>query len=610
MQLRSAVATSPVGLQPESQRAPSARGTADRLARLVRASWFWPVAVAAGYVGQVVFRLALVTGQNYPTVGPDEHMYLVLARLLAGGSATEIPSDMVIPGGYPLLISPALRITHDPVHAYHLVLGINALLSCLVLPLAYVALRKLDVPRPVSYVLATVVVMLPPVVFYSQFALADTPLPALVLAWLIGVHGLLSEGPFRRRCGSGILAGSAAGFSMMVHDRGGVVVALTCLVLLVAFARNWAPRPATAATLSALALMYATQRELDRWLLSRLDGTHPSQVGNAVWQTLRTPELYQRTVMRWIGHTWYFVTSTWGMGALGLVVCCACLAGTKAPRADRVVAFLTVALLLGVSLAAAAALPTDRRIDTIVNARYLSPLVPALFLAGTVALHRIKGRRALVRATVAAIALTVALTAALTVLAGDRFHKLNFILWALPDTTFLSSRWSGDWGVFSVPLTTATALTVFTATVLLRGLLSIRRPAVAMIAVGMALTLFAGWATVTIAQHVSRPTAAHGYPDATGFMEQARIRPGDRLVMDLGLGWRTRFTMAYMVLDGRVWTRDLTGPDTPPDGANVAVTTVRTASAPATDSWPKAPSGWHVAVVIPQRDLVIWRRDG
>lgn len=607
MQLRSAVAPSPVGPPPESQKPPSARGTA---ARLVRSSWFWPVAVAAGYVGQVFFRLALVTGENYPTVGPDEHMYLVLARLLAGGSATEIPSDMVIPGGYPLLISPALRITHDPVQAYHLVLGINALLSCLVLPLANVALRRLDVPRPVSYVLATVVVMLPPVVFYSQFALADTPLPALVLAWLIGVHGLLSEGSFRRRCGSGILAGGAAGFSMMVHDRGGVVVALTCLVLLVAFVRNWAPRPATAAALSALALMYATQRELAQWLLSRLDGTHPSQVGNAVWLALRNPELYQRTVMRWIGHTWYFVTSTWGMGALGLVVCCACLASTRAARADRAVAFLTVALLLGVSLAAAAALPTDRRIDTIVNARYLSPLVPPLFLAGSVALHRIKGRRALVRAAVAAIALTVALTAALTVLAGDRFEKLNFILWALPDSTFLSSRWSGDWGVFSVPLTTVTALTVFTATILLRGLLSTRRPLVAMIGVGMALTVFAGWATVTITQHVSRPTLARGYPDATGFMNQARIRPDDRLVMDLGLGWRTRFAMTYMVLDGRVWTRDLAGPDTPPDAADVAVTTVRTPSAPAADSWPKAPAGWHVAVVIPQRNLVVWRRGG
>lgn len=574
----------------------------------MEARWFWPVAVAVGYVGQVFFRLALVTGQNYPVVGPDEQMYLVLARLLAGRSATEIPGDMVIPGGYPLLISPALRIADDPVQAYHLVLGINALLSCLVLPLAYVALRRLEVPRPVSYALATAVVMLPPVVFYSQFALADTPLPALVLTWLIGVHGLLSDGSVRRRCGFGILAGGTAGFSMTVHDRGGVVVALTCLVLLLAFVRDWAPRRATAAALSAVALMFAAARELARWLLSHLDGSHPSEVGNAVWQTLRNPDLYQRTLMRWTGHLWYFVTSTWGMGALGLVVCCACLASTKAPRAHRVVAFLTVALLLGVSLAAAAALPGDRRIDTIVNARYLSPLVPALFLAGTVALYRIKGRRALVRAGVAAVALTVALTVALLVLAAGRFQKLNFILWALPDSTFLSSPWSGDWGTFSVMLTTVTALAVFTATVLLRALLGSRRPAVAMIGVSMALTLFAGWATVTITEHVSRPTTAQGYRDATGFMKQARIRQGDRLVMDYGLGWRTRGTMAYMVLDGRVWTRDLAGPDAPPDGANVAAMTVRTASAPAADSWPNAPAGWHVAVVIPQRGLVIWRR--
>ncbi|MFJ5119877.1 hypothetical protein, partial [Kitasatospora sp. NPDC088548] len=70
--------------------------------------WFWPVALLVGYAVEVLFRLVLVRHLSYPSVHADEDGYLVLARVLAGRPTTEMPVGVVIPGGYPLLISPAL----------------------------------------------------------------------------------------------------------------------------------------------------------------------------------------------------------------------------------------------------------------------------------------------------------------------------------------------------------------------------------------------------------------------------------------------------------------------------------------------------------------------
>lgn len=157
--------TTAAAMRPALAEAPPADGTAPRERRW-RARWIVPTALGVGYVLSVVFRLSLVTGQDFPTVNPDEEMYLVMARILAGLPTTEIPGNQIIPSGYSLLISPALRITQEPVYAYHLVMGINALISCLVLPVAYWALRRLNVSRAVSYVAGVAVTLLPPVLFY------------------------------------------------------------------------------------------------------------------------------------------------------------------------------------------------------------------------------------------------------------------------------------------------------------------------------------------------------------------------------------------------------------------------------------------------------------
>ncbi|MFC9296276.1 hypothetical protein ACFTWH_13880 [Streptomyces sp. NPDC057011] len=598
----------PVGSEPDQTTGDSPADSGTR-AGWWHARWVVPVALVTGYVLSVLFRLSLVTEQDYPTVSPDEPMYLVMARMLAGLPTTEIPSDQVIPAGYSLLISPALWFTKDPVFAYHLILGINALLSCLVLPLGYWAMRRLNVSKAVSYVAAFAAVLLPPVVFYSQFGMADTPLPGLVLAWLIGVHGAFSEGGRRRRTWFALLAAFAAGYCLLTHDRGGVIIALTGLVLLVALVLKWTPRIAAALGLAVLAVMFVVKQLMTTWMMSRIDGAKPSEVGNAVFQTLENTRLMRRTIMRVIGHIWYFMTSTWGLGALTLVVCVCAVFSSRFTRANRVVAFLMVALLGGIALAAAAGLPNDHRIDTIVYARYLSPLVAVYVLVAMAVLYHVRGWKKIVALGAASAGVTLALTAVLLHMAQHQWAKSYFILWGLPDATFLAGLWSKDWEHFHAVRTTVVALIVFAVLMALRLLGGSRRNALATGAAGVVLAVFAGWGTVAITDNVTVPNMKWRYNDATGFFDKAGLRPGDRLVMDRAFRWETRVTLGYSVLDGRVWTRALIVNETPPAEANVAVLAILDEKAPAADSWKRVPAGWHVDREVREDHYVIWRRD-
>ncbi|MBB4948709.1 hypothetical protein F4556_004244 [Kitasatospora gansuensis] len=571
-------------------------------------AWAVPLALVAGYVAQVLFRLSLVRGQDYPVVNPDEHMYLVIARMLAGRSTTEIPGNEVIPAGYSLLISPALRITDDPELAYHLIMGINALLSCLVLPLGYLAMRRLAMPRPLAYLFATAAVLMPPVVFYSQYAMADTPLPALVLAWLIGVHGLLSEGSTRRRIGYGLLAGTAAGYCLLTHDRGGVIVALTALVLLVVLVLGWAPRVATALALVMMGALFYSKQLMTSWLLANIDGAHPSKVGNAVFDSLGDSALLRRTVMRMLGHLWYFVTSSWGLGALAAVVCVLAVFTSRFSKADRVVAFLMVSLMCGIALAAAAGLPDDHRIDTIVYARYLSPLVPVFFLVGAVVLYRTRKRKHLVLLAGSAALLMVTLALLVNRLAGREFKKSWFILWGMPDSTFLGSLWGDDWDGFHLMDTTAVALLVFGLVVAVRLLAGSRRALPVTGAIGVVLACFAAFATVSVTDHITKPNTAGRYGDATGFLEDAGIKPGDKVVMDNQVRWEIQVTLPSQQIEGRVWNRDLVRKDTPPADATVAVLALWVKGETPDKSWRNAPAGWHVDRHVAEKNYVVWRR--
>ncbi|MGW4898348.1 phospholipid carrier-dependent glycosyltransferase [Kitasatospora sp. NPDC004240] len=567
------------------------------LAELRPRAWFWPTALIAGYAAQLLLRLVLARHLSFPSVHPDEDSYLVLARVLAGRSTTEIPVGVVIPGGYPLLISPALRLADDPVTAYHLIMGINALVSALVFPLAYVALRRLGLRRHLAYVFGAVTALLPPVVFYSQFVLTDAVLPALILAWLLCLHGWLEDGPARRRAWHAVGAGAGAAYAMATHDRGAVVVALTAVVFVGVLLLRWAPWRATVAGLGALGLGVAGARLLSAWLHAQFT-VQNSDVGGFLWEGLTDPDATRRTLTRTAGQIWCFTVSTWGIGGLAVTACLFALFSRRLPRPQRITGAVLVALLAGTALAAAAALPDDGRIDNWVYARYVSYLVPAAFVTGAAVLARSR-RRTLVHATAATAALTLLLAALVVRSAGAKLRTQGFVLWGMPDVSFLST----DWGRLAMFRTTAAALVILGALVLLRA--TGGRPVLWVL--GLSLALFAAFATSTVTAHVTEPHAKWRKAQATGFTTAAGLTPHDNVVLAWDVDWSLRSAQAFEVYHGRVWYLDPRRRPVPAR-ASVVVTPLPQPGQRPEEYWPTRPVGWYVERADAQHNWVIWRR--
>ncbi|MFB6894388.1 phospholipid carrier-dependent glycosyltransferase [Kitasatospora sp. NPDC056327] len=590
--------------EPEREGGPAAAPPARRADRAVRRfeelrrhRWFWPAALGTGYVAQVVFRLVLVRGLTFPSVHPDEESYLVLARVLAGRPTTEMPVGVVIPGGYALLISPVVRFADDPATAYRLILVINALVSALVLPLACAALRRLGVRRLPAYVFGTATALLPPVLFYAQYAMTDAVLPTLILAWLLCLHGWLTDGPLRRRAWYAVGAGAAAAYAMSVHDRGGVVVAVTGVTFAGVLLLRLAPWRSTAAGLAVLGVGVLGARALETWLHAQFT-VENSDVGGFLWKGLTDPEATQRTLTRTVGQVWYFMVSTWGIGGLAVTVCLvAVFRRRRFTPAERITGAVMLALLVGTALAAAAALPDDGRIDDWVYARYTSYLVPAAFVTGSAVLVRC-GRRALVRTTLATAALTVLLGELVVLSAGGKLHSERFVLWGLPDVSFLATEWNR----LAMGRATAAALVVLTAVVLML-LAGGRR---VLWAAGVALAMFAAFATVTITEQVTRPHHEVRASTASGFNRAAAVKPEDNVVFAWDIYWPLRSTQAWEVYEGRVWYRDPRWQPVPAEAT--AVVTPLPEQGRAEDYWPGHPAEWYVDRTSTEYKWAVWRK--
>lgn len=569
-----------------------------RLSALLDAKrWVWPVLLLLGYLAQVGLRLFLTHTQNFPSVNADEPSYLVLARVLGGGTVTDMPVRVLIPGGYPLLIAPALAIAKNATSAYHLVMLTNALLNSLYLPLAYLMLRRLRLPSLLAYCFATAAAMLSPVVFYEQFAMADTILGVVMLGWLLGLYGLLAEETTpRRRMFYGAVAGLAAGYAQATHDRGSVVVVLTAVLLLATLVRRWAPRSATLVALGGLAVGVLFARLLAAYLASRFHGVPSSTVGTSLMHSLTDLHVLRRTVARTLGQTWYFVISTWGVGGLGVVLCAVALFRPTVPRVHRLLGAVLLAALFGIMLAAAAALPGDGRVDNYVNARYASALVVPMFAIGAAGLYRLK-TRALLTWAAGVAGLVVVCCGMLLALAGSDLRKGWFILWGIPDAAFLAQNWHG----LQLLRTTAVALLIFAACVAAAVL---ARRAVPLLAVGLAV--LALLSTVVITKEVVRPYVRERRQTITRLTQVDQVRPSDHLVMDASLNWDILMSQPFQVYTGWTSTKKLKDGEAPPTGATVAVLPLQKGQQPV-DTWPDAPAGWSIQLVDPDYGYAIWR---
>jgi hypothetical protein len=555
----------------------------------------WTLLLVGGGILQVVVRLALAAHHTTPLLLPDETGYLLAARLLAGGAVGDMSGWWMYDAGYPLLISPAFWLSDDPATVYRLVVAINSLVGASLFLLAHVALRRLNLPRAHAYLLATVTALLPSAIYYSQFAMTDAVLPAVVLGWLLLVHSWIASG----RPGYGVAASALAAYSYCVHSRGTIIVLVHAGLLVAALWRRWVGKREIAAMTAVLVTGSAAGWALSRWVRTQIYPGGIKSLGDFLSHRLSSLDGLGWTLALAAGKIWYLIVSTWGVAGVGLVAVGVIAVRRDTPRATRTIAYLTLATLTGIALASSAAVPDEGTVGNFVYGRYLDCLAPVLFMAGAAFAVRSTGRT-VIRAVLTTAGLTLATGGIVWFHAGDRLSRNFFPVFDFPEICFLTWNWSSLklWSATCVAL----LLLALAALVIVEGHRGGLLIAAAFIALALAdMTVF----TERVTQNVEKQFGA-----GTS-LAPAGLRPQDHVAVNYpGLRWTVWMPQAFQVRTG-LKPIDRYRRETLPPDATLVVVPWDFLSMPE-KSWPAAPPGWKPVLVRLgyAGDWIAWRREG
>ncbi len=587
-------------------------GTAAR-----RAARRWALLVAVGWLLEFGLRVWFSRAQSVPLADPDESAYLIAARVLAGGPATDFSYSTLYQGGYPLLIAPVFWFTSNAVAVYHSVLVINAAISAALMPLAYVAGLRLGLNRPAAYAVAAVTALLPAGLFYAEYAMTDAIYPVLVLAWLLTVHSWLTartvRGQYAAAAGSALLAG----YAYAVHSRGTVIVlGYVAVGVLVAW-RRLAPRRTVAAGALVLAATAGAGWLLDRYLSSTMYPEGTRNLSAQAASTLRSVHGAINVFEMAAGQLWRLVLDSWGLAGIGLFAALMVIVRPRF-RADlRIMAALCVALTAVTAVTAPAALPADQG-QTWASGRYLDGLIATFFLVGAVVLLRARPRFVLICAACTAV-VTVLSAVIVNVYAGSFLPTGSFPTgFNFGEPAVLTQDWSraSVWGA------TAVALGLLAVWVALA--LAARRLAGAALGVpvsrvlrGLAVAGLAAVSLVAVTQmtsHISQAAEPAQAENTTGFVAATGLEPGDQIAVAFTVGINLPATdVPYFLWAPQAfevsWTElEFFNPAQPPPAGVDVVETGWPAGQAASAGWPVHPAGWRIVASNQAAGWVAWRK--
>jgi hypothetical protein len=583
----------------------SADPAAEPRATSAARDWRWGLLLAAGWLVQAWLRAWLSRAQMVPLAIPDESAYLISARVLTGGVTANFSYSTLYPAGYPLLIAPVFWFTHDPVTVYRAVLlGINAPVGALVMPLGYVACRRLGLERPMAFGVAMVAALLPAALFYSEYAMTDAIYPVLVLAWLLAVHSWLTARSVRGQYAAAIGSALLAGYSYAVHSRGAVMVAGYVLVVVFAAWRRLVPRRSAVAAAVALALPLGAAYLLNHHLSSVMYPSGPRTLAGEALIRLRSVHGVVFVLEMAAGQLWRFVLDGWGVAGLGLAAAVFVIFQRAARTDARIMAALGAGVTLVTAVTSPAALPPTQP-QAWASGRYLDGMVVAFFCVGAAVLLRAAPRRLVLYA---ACVVPPTLLAGIVVLAyaGGSVPTSGFgAAFVFAEPAVLTQ----DWTTASVLLATVVALALLAAAVgvvlvaaRLGGPWAPRLRAVVIAGLG-AVSLVA---SLQMTSHISQANTPGQERSTTGFVTATGLKPGQRLAIGTGLSWQSWMPQAY-----EVWWAPLeffnAGAQAPPADATV-VEVAWPAGQPASSSWPSAPAGWRIVLENRTDGWVAWRR--
>ena len=427
---------------------------------------FWVILLTVGWLVQAGLRVWFSRQQFMPLANPDETAYLVAARVLAGGPGADLSGSTLYQVGYPLLITPVYWFTSNPSTVYHAVLVINALISALVLPLGYIACRRLGLGRPAAYGVATVAALVPAGFFYSQYAMTDAVFPVVTLAWLLTTHSWLTASSARVRYAAAVASALLATFAYATHSRGLVMLAGLAAVGALIFWRQAAARLSVLAAASTAVVAAAAAWSLNHHISVAIYPEGTRSLSGQIRQRLASVNGTIHVLEMAAGQLWRLVLDSWGIAGIGLVAALLVIVRRDVRSDLRIMAALAVAVTAVIACTAPAALPADQS-QAWASGRYLDGMIIVFFLVGAVMLLRARMRDILVCAAVATglfllAAATVAVYAGTTVPTAGFGSAFNFA-----EPAVLTMNWTQA----SVPLATAVTLVMLAVWIGLAGLL-------------------------------------------------------------------------------------------------------------------------------------------
>jgi len=567
----------------------------------------WVILLTLGWLVQAGLRVWFSRQQFMPLANPDETAYLIAARVLAGGPGADLSGSTLYQGGYPLLITPVYWFTSNPSTVYHAVLVVNAAISALVMPLGYVACRRLGLGRPAGYVVATVAALVPAGFFYSQYAMTDAVFPVLTLAWLLTTHSWLNPtaaSSARVRYAAAVGSALLAAFAYATHSRGLVMLAGLAAVGAFIFWRQAAARLSVLAAAVTAVVIAAAGWMLNHHISLAIYPEGTRSLSGQIRQRLATVNGTIHVLEMAAGQLWRLVLDSWGIAGIGLVAALLVIVRRDVRSDLRVMGALAVTVTTVTACTAPAALPANQP-QAWASGRYLDGMIIVFFLVGAVMLHRARMRDILVCAAVATglfllAAATVAVYIGMTVPTSGFGSSFNFA-----EPAVLTMNWTQA----SVPLATAVPLVMLAAWIGLAGLLRRWRAGVTFVALAAAFgTGVAAVSLVALTQmtgHVSQ-TGNSNVQAASALMKAGQLRPGDRIAIASSLAWWLWVPQAFEV----TWTElePFTPGQQPPPAGTTVVESGWPTGQPARAGWPDAPAGWRIVASDQSAGWVVWRK--
>ncbi len=597
----------------------------------------WGLLLVAGWLVQAGLRAWFSRAQVVPLANPDETAYLITARVLAGGPGTDLSGSTLYQVGYPLLITPVYWFTHNPVTVYRAVLMINAAVGALLMPLAFVAGRRLGLGRPAAYGAAALTATVPAGFFYSEYAMTDAIFPVVVVGWLLCVHSWLTASSVRGRYAAAVGSALLAGYAYAVHLRGLVIVVAYLACGLFILWRRLAPRWTAAAAGATLLATVGTGWALDRYLAGALypEGARSltAQMATKMANVHGAINVFEMAA----GQMWRVVLDSWGIAGIGLVAAAAVVV-RRGTRTDlRIMAALAVAVTVMTACTAPAALPPDQS-QTWASGRYLDGMIVTFFLIGVVVLLR-ASRRDILLGFAGVVAATVVAAVVVAVYAGSSLPTSGFGYgFNFAEPAVLTQNWNQA----SVALATGVALGLLGVVVL--GVLGARRMLGArrwgavwrrgvawrgggggVWRVGAArgggavrLAVLAGClgfaaimtvnlvALMQMTAHISQANTAAEVADTNGLVTGIGLRPGEHIAIASDVSWEVWEPLAFAVS----WTSlQFFNPSEAPPADATAVEVPWPASGQGAQAIrPKAPAGWQIVAENQAAGWIVWRR--